>query len=113
MIAVKSHNEQPNSFTCVVEYTGSEQLPGPNIKWTHVNDGEETDFQERHPNFHIWSTVVPIGEGRFSMSGTLTIFNTTTSVLAANDIAVVRCKVGFHGTTPATSDAYLIKLIGK
>lgn len=92
-------SEQP-SFSCVAIGPNV-----PNITWIYISNGGEEISLTDGDNYRIESNISEIEDGLYAINSTLTSLN-----VAANESAIVRCKIDVPGV--ASADALLVT-IGK
>ena len=100
--AVITNTENQPSFVCTIEHTGS----APNITWSYISKGEETNIGCRDPGYNIKDNQSRREDGRSVLNSTLTFLNLDT--IENQDVVVVKCRSG----PGAESDAYLVKITG-
>ena len=94
-----SPTEQP-SFTCVA--TGPNAT---NITWTYISSGGEEMNLTDGDEYQIVTNISKVEDGLYTTNSTVTFLN-----MAANESAIVRCKIDIPGA--ASADALLVT-IGK
>ena len=103
---MSSDEEQP-LFTCAVDYPSVPHLPTPEITWTYVNNrGVELTLTEDY-HYTVSTNVARDRDGGMTLYSNFTLLR---PCLAVDESAVVRCKAGFPGTNPSSSDAHLFKI---
>ena len=108
--AIVSSDEEQPLFTCAVDYPAVPHLPTPEITWTYVNNkGVELTLTEDY-HYTVSTNVARDRDGGMTLYSNFTLLR---PCLAEDESAVVKCKAGFPGTKPSSSDAHLFKIASK